>query len=106
MIKSLLNKWFTKNQPSKTENSLPNSNSILFWIGEDGLPYVKIYIVDTNDKSVEPLAELLFGINTGEYMNYMLNILIDMSAKDIQINNYVKRVLSDWQNLTFLNETY
>lgn len=99
MIKSLLNKWFTKNQPSKTENSLPNSNSILFWIGEDGLPYVKIYIVDTNDKSVEPLAELLFGINTGEYMNYMLNILIDMSAKDIQINNYVKRVLSDWQNL-------
>ena len=99
MIKSLLNKWFTKNQPSKTDNSLPNSNSILFWIGEDGLPYVKIYIVDTNDKSVEPLAELLFGINTGEYMNYMLNILIDMSAKDIQINNYVKRVLSDWQNL-------
>ena len=67
--------------PSNKKNdnsSIPVNNTITFWIGNDGIPYAKIYIVDTNDKSVEPLAELLFGINTGEYMNYMLNILIHL----------------------------
>jgi hypothetical protein len=97
MIKSILQKLFASYK--KNNDNIPVNNTITFWIGDDGIPYAKIYIVDTSDKSVEPLAELLFGINTGEYMNYMLNILISISGQDIQINNYVKKVLSDWQNL-------
>jgi len=97
MIKSILQKLFASHK--KNNDNIPVNNTIIFWIGDDGIPYAKIYIVDTSDKSVEPLAELLFGINTGEYMNYMLNILISISGQDIQINNYVKKVLSDWQNL-------
>jgi hypothetical protein len=98
MIKSIINKWFTKNKTSKTENIILKNNSVLFWIGEDGLPYIKIHIMDTDTESSSIFGDMLFSINTGQYMDNILSLLVDISHKDPIIKEYIKNVISYWQN--------
>jgi len=105
MIKSLLNKWFCNRQETKKENNIPDSNSVLFWIGEDGLPYVKVYIVDTDIESSKKFGDMLFNINTGQYMDYTLSVLVDISRRDAQINEYIRNVISYWQSLLLTTDT-
>lgn len=95
---NLFNKKKLSNTKTITENKyeLPNSNSIVFWVGDDGLPYLKIYVVDTDAKSATNFAELLYSLNSGQYINYTLNVLIDISRQDLTAHEYIKKVLDHW----------
>lgn len=102
MIKSILNKLFKNRQNNtqpKVENNIPNNNAVLFWIGEDGLPYVKIYIVDTDIESSKRFADMLSNITTGQYTNYILSVLVDISKQDLTSNECIKNIIAYWQTL-------
>lgn len=106
MIKSLLKKLgFYNKERIETNSQIPNSNSIVFWVGEDGLPYVKVYIVDTDIESSKHFGDMLFSINTGQYMNYTLSVLVDISRQDAHVNTYIKNVISYWQSLLLTKDT-
>jgi hypothetical protein len=105
MIKYILKKLFSSNK--KIENNdefIPKHNTVTFWIGEDGLPYSKVYIIDTSPESAQYFADMLFSINTGQYINYILSILVELSSKDKDVNNYVRKVIDSWKNITDNNE--
>jgi len=106
MIKSILNKLCQyQKKKNNIEESLPKHNTVTFWV-EANQSYAKIYIVDTDPESIDSLAEMLFGINSGEYMTSLLNILIDISKQDPKIKHYVKEVMVAWQDLVDDNTSY
>lgn len=101
MIKKLLNRFF------KSENvpTSPEHNTIMIWIGDDGLPYLKIYIVDTKEKSAKNFANMILDTNCGQYFDEMLELLVDISKQDLHINSYIKKVLLHCRNYSQTNNS-
>lgn len=99
MIQSIIKKLFFK-QKQQTVSVPIQHNTIMFWIGDDDLPYVKFYISDTAEESVPLLANMLYDINHGKYTSSILDLIIEMSSQDSQISNYSKLLIQYWKKIT------
>lgn len=89
--------WFLKKDklPESQTEHIPIS--IQFLLDSFGEPHIKISILDTSTNLAETFAEMIFGINEGDYAHNMLEILGKMSQQDEEIYRFITSVLLSWK---------
>jgi len=100
MIKYLLNKFFRKEETSDTNTFTLEGNTIVFWTDKEGIPYLKIYVTDTDEDSAYDFALMIKDINTGQYIESIMSILVGLGSRDQTINTYIINLLAQ------LNQIY
>lgn len=100
MIKYLLNKFFRKEETSDTNTFTLEGNTIVFWTDKEGIPYLKIYVTDTDEDSAYDFALMIKDINTGQYIESIMSILVSLGSRDQTINTYIINLLAQ------LNQIY
>lgn len=77
-------------------------NSITFGFNADtDEPYVKINIMNTSLEQAEYFGKLLKDITLGSYKHDIVKIMLDMSKKDLSINQFMQKSLAVW--VAYLN---
>lgn len=88
---------------TKNKDSLFSSKNRLEFILQDKEPNIKVTIIDTDDKSAQSFADLIYSLVTGLYTNSISNLLIELSEQDEDIKQFVGKVLFHY-NLLQINE--
>lgn len=68
-------------------------NNIQFLLDENQDAHVKVIIADTSQNSAEYFADMLYGINNGQYLENILQVLIGMGKQDEAISDFVRGVV-------------
>jgi hypothetical protein len=90
-MKNIFNKIF-----KKKDNQLLEKNSLIFSIDKDGELSIEILLGDNKENSHEYLGNLLFRLNNGNYTKNILNLLLNISDKNPDFANLVKKTISLW----------
>ena len=88
-------KLFAKTKTEEiSENTL--SNSIVFNIDNDNKVNLTIDIKNTSLESADKLGFLLFLINEGYYVQSFLDIISDLSKKNIDHALFAQKTINSW----------
>ena len=62
-------------------------------------PYIKLHVVDLSDEACEKFTEALFHLNRGEYHQSFINLMLEMSHQDKDINKFMQQSIIYWSYL-------
>lgn len=103
MFKKLFNKLFQNTTKSEVNNlTIPlNSNYILITSDADlnYEPHIKLHVVDLSDEACEKFTESLYHLNAGQYHQSFINLMLDMSHQDKDINKFIQSSIIYWSYL-------
>jgi hypothetical protein len=94
MIIYLYNKYFKKNINANPEKK--SVNSITFTI--DDSDNIKVYFVfdDPSPDSTAKVGDFLYHLSNGHYINYILDILLNISKQQPEHRDYIWNIINSW----------
>lgn len=93
---------FKKPEPFKEQSDKDlGYNYITFLVDKETKePYIKMNIQHLTEDESKAYGEMLFDINAGLYQASILDILVDFSKQDDDINTFVKNTILHWHALS------
>jgi len=93
-----------KNNPMSS-NTIDSKNYLLFSFDDPHKnPSIKIHIEDLSDTSSQVMSTLLFNLNEGLYKENIINVLLEISKKDLDIDAFMRTVIIQWNQMIVDNE--
>ena len=92
-------------QKDKVVEPTKDENSITFSLDGFGRPWVSISLANTNSKSCEDFANMLFSINGGDYEQTILDLIVSLSKEKPSLAPALETVLISWGMLLATLET-
>jgi hypothetical protein len=96
ILKSIKNWFSTETTHSSKSNKTDTKNSITFSIDGFGRPWIALSIENTNDKSCEEFAKMLFHINDGFYEENTLDLIVSLAKDKPDIALALETILISW----------
>lgn len=94
---NIIRKLFQKNKEvEKSNDSETNSVTILVDSKE---PYIHMSITNIDNSQIENFARMLYELNNGLYAHYFMNILMQLSLKDKDMNLFTAGIIKEWSIL-------
>lgn len=95
MITYLYNKYFNKKNINTNKNK-SSVNSITFTI--DHSDNIKVYFAfdDPSPDSPSKVGDFLYHLSNGHYVNYILDILLNISKQQPEHKDYVWSIINAW----------
>lgn len=88
-MKNFLSYFFKTNKIK--DSSIPN-NAIEFLV-DGNEPNIKISVIDLSDNSAKVFAKMIYDIVHGGYETDIINVLLELSLKDDDIQKFISKVL-------------
>ena len=100
MIKYILS-WFqqSSNTQEPKEEKVSDENSITLSIDGFGKPWVSVVLSHTDERSCEKFGKLLYDINSGNYEQAILDVLISLSKDRQSMSQPIQNILTTWANI-------
>lgn len=85
-----------KEKPVDSNEKIKDENSITFSVDGFGRPWVSIVLANTDDKSCEDFANMLFAINSGDYEQTILDLIVSLSKDKPSLAPALEAILISW----------
>ena len=101
ILDNIKNIFKKPNHPKEPEDKDLGYNYITFLVDKETKePYIKMNIQHLTYEDSKLYGEMLFDITAGLYQASMLDILVDFSKQDDDINSFVKNTILHWHALS------
>ena len=97
-----IKKLFTKESESISGIT---QNSLLISIDNSGRPKVSIYLADIDDASCDNFAQLLFNLDSGNYQQPIIEMMLKMSDANPELVTVLEKILIKWGMLMANNSS-
>lgn len=104
-IFDIIRNFFNNENKQISTNLIDSRNYLLFSFDDPQKnPSIKIHVEDLSDISSHVMSTLLFNLNEGFYKENIINVLVEISKKDLDIDAFLRTVMMQWNQMIIDNE--